>query len=852
MNCLSTIRLIFPHPVDTTAEFCIGTEVCCSVPFKGSDVLLEVPPECFTAELPPTIRAAGFCCFLRDIQSAYPVIVEDRGAALPGDDLRSYAEVDQAVRARGLAAEQEKMESEPEITFDDAAPFCRDRKFTPTYLGCGLDVRGFYLEVKSLRNGEGELDLQQWGVVFPRCHSLSNVWDGHELRIQFDLGPGEHARPAITRHLEDGSLPILHSIQHEKNIEYDMTAFAGLETQLLTPENNRGTEHSAAYAFGALSENRLPWQERAAKIASLDRSEEVILRIRVKLRNISQTPAYAFFSGAEAALPSEEFAARPPFEHGMSLIAPDRCAALTLLDGKPVHSVENSVLVWPGEERIVDMLIPNYPLPLDRARKLAQTEFSTHYQAVQKYWNDLLDRMAQVSIPEKGIHDRLRAGLLHLYLATTGEQNGILLPNVGIRYSPIGSESYPIIAAFAEAGLIDEAKRALEFFFERQNQDGSITTYSTYQNEAGPFLWTVGKVYHLCRDREWLAAHLPAIRKSCDYLIKWRRGNMDEAAKLGGYYGLAKGKVDDPVEYFHSFFLNAGSFGGLSRMADILPDIDPEYAAMLTEECRNYRQDILTALEAEEGKAPATPAENGFWVQPPPPWTGMIGDPAYHAEGGRWTYHGAVFYRTLINSDLSCGYYGVDDPRSPLMTRLLRANAWPHSVENAAFCQPYYLRHDYLHLIRGEVKSFLRIFYNQLAAMQDRETYSHWEHYFSIVHKSHEEAWFLKTIFWMLYMADGTAARLGSGIPRAWMKPGQRIAAQGLRTEFGKLDFQILPEQNRCRAEFSFEYPVERVLFRLPDHLERRPVSCTGGEYDPVTETVTVSCNSGKITLEFE
>ena len=149
MSCLSTIRLIFPHPVDTTAEFCIGTEVCCSVPFKGSDVLLEVPQKCFAAELPPTVRAAGFCCFLRDIQSAYPVIVENRGAALPGNDLRSFAEVDQAVRARGLAAEQEKMESEPEITFDDVAPFCRNRKFTPTYLGCGLDVRGFYLEVKS-------------------------------------------------------------------------------------------------------------------------------------------------------------------------------------------------------------------------------------------------------------------------------------------------------------------------------------------------------------------------------------------------------------------------------------------------------------------------------------------------------------------------------------------------------------------------------------------------------------------------------------------------------------------------------------------------------------------------------
>ena len=201
-------------------------------------------------------------------------------------------------------------------------------------------------------------------------------------------------------------------------------------------------------------------------------------------------------------------------------------------------------------------------------------------------------------------------------------------------------------------------QRALEFFFERQNPDGSITTYSTYQNEAGPFLWTVGKVFALSQDKEWLAAHLEKIRMACDYLIRWRHGNMNDAARKGGYYGLAKGKVDDPVEYFHSFFLNAGSFGGLLRMAEALREIDSEYAAMLNKECADYRADILSALEAEEAKAPATPAEDGFWVQAPPPWAGMIGDPAYHAEGGRWTYHGAVFYRTLLNSALSCGYYG--------------------------------------------------------------------------------------------------------------------------------------------------------------------------------------------------
>ena len=139
-------------------------------------------------------------------------------------------------------------------------------------------------------------------------------------------------------------------------MEYEVTAFAGLETGFLSPENNPGTDCAIAYAYGALTENRLSPEERAAQMARLDRSEEVILRLRVRLRNVSQTPAYAFFSGAEAALPSEEYAERVPFADGMSLPDPEHCAAITLLDGVPVPEVENSVLLMPGCEKIVDML----------------------------------------------------------------------------------------------------------------------------------------------------------------------------------------------------------------------------------------------------------------------------------------------------------------------------------------------------------------------------------------------------------------------------------------------------------------------------------------------------------------
>ena len=443
-NLPVAVRLVFPAPKSGICEIASGTKVLHSIPFTNADsVCVEIPETLLQAVHPLMVRAAGFCCFVRDIQSDYPVLVEDRGAALPVEDPRSYAELVQTIRDRKLLSDHAQMNAAAEASFAEVAPFCRDRKFTPTYLGCGLDVRGFYLEIKSLRNGNGERDLQQWGVVFPRCHSLASCLNGAELRIQFNLGPGQHARPDITRRLADGCLPILHSIQKEKNIEYDLTAFATFETSMLSEENNCGTEHTIAYAFGSLGENLLSAEERAQKIAELDRSEEVVLRIRVKLRNVSATPAYAFFVGAEVSLISGKHVERVPFTSGMSLVTPDLCGAVTMLDGHPIRDEENSVLIWPGKDRILDIIIPNAPVSIDRAEKMAQADFDAHLAAARNYWQGFLDRAAKVEIPEAGVCDRFKAGLLHLLLATTGEKNGLLLANVGIPTHPSARKVIP-------------------------------------------------------------------------------------------------------------------------------------------------------------------------------------------------------------------------------------------------------------------------------------------------------------------------------------------------------------------------------------------------------------------------
>src|SRR5207249_4573088 len=111
---------------------------------------------------------------------------------------------------------------------------------------------------------------------------------------------------------------------------------------------------------------------------------------------------------------------------------------------------------------------------------------------------------------------------------------------------------------------------------------------------------------------------------------------------------------------------------------------------------------------------------------------------------------------------------------------------------NVAFSQPYYSPHPWVHLRRGEVKQFLKAYYNGFASLADRETYSFWEHYFhASPHKTHEESWFLMQTRWMLYMEQGQTLKLLPGVPRAWLGNGKGIELVDAATYLGPLSFSL-------------------------------------------------------------
>ncbi|MFN2351662.1 MAG: hypothetical protein ABR497_06910, partial [Kiritimatiellia bacterium] len=188
----------------------------------------------------------------------------------------------------------------------------------------------------------------------------------------------------------------------------------------------------------------------------------------------------------------------------------------------------------------------------------------------------------------------------------------------------------------------------------------------------------------------------------------------------------------------------------------------------------------------------------------------------------------------------------VLDPNEIGVDMLIKTNQQPITRENAALSQPYYCRHDITHLRRGEVKPFLKLYYNQLTGLQDRETYTFWEHFYrGGEHKTHEEAWFLMQTRWMLYLEEGETLSLLKGVPRKWLADGQSIVLKNVASYFGHFDLRVKSKlaDDTIDASIRFAEPErcpQTIVLRVPLPDGKRITECTLGDVNQDLETVTL------------
>jgi hypothetical protein len=694
--------------------------------------------------------------------------------------------------------------------------------------------------------------------IQPRDHGYEVVLPegGKEpVRYSFMMGRGWGAVDNITRRLDEGDLPILEGTLVDDDITYEFTAFVTLESTPLTAQNVQGTHYLVAdrYGIGHMFTKEQQAQYDSLQQAEMNKAEETVLCVRAVAINTASVPRYAFLRNVSPNLGRAAWGGEAPWSFdgtkGFALYQRDRVFAVSKLNGKPLASEEVAIQLRPGETATLEINLPHRPIPGDRAAKLATMSFDDRLAQARRYWQEKLAAAAQIDLPERRITEMIRAGLLHLDLVNYGrEPHGTLAPMIGI-YTAIGSESSPIIQFMDSMGWHDEARRALAYFLDKQHEDGFIQNLGGYMLETGAALWSMGEHYRYTRDDEWVRQIEPKLLKACEFMLKWRQRNLREDLRGKGF-GLMEGKVADPEDPYHSFMLNGYAYLGMSRVAEMLQHVDPAAARRWQGGADAFKADIRAAFAEAMAKSPVVPLGDGTWCPTVPPWTESRGALLLHADGGRWFTHGTMVARDAAVGPLYLIFQEVLEPHELATDFLLDYQSELMLKRNVAYSQPYYSRHPVIHLRRGEVKPFLKAYYNTVASLADRQTYTFWEHFFhASPHKTHEEAWFLMQTRWMLWMEQGNTLKLLAGAPRAYFEDGKHIEIKGAASYFGPVNLKAESKLSDGRivatVECGLDRGLKRVELRLPHPEGRRPTSVTGGKYNPETETVTVEPFSG-------
>ncbi|NLO02826.1 MAG: hypothetical protein GX126_11005, partial [Bacteroidales bacterium] len=406
-----------------------------------------------------TVKTAEqpFSFFLRDVNKKFPVYIpEYKVVVLPGDDHRTYSEIESEISDRKLISKLRQIETEPEESFETVKNRTRNQT-VPTWLGISRDIRMFEIK-QGLEDSPAQTD-----IISPKNSSRPlTVAETNNLPVNylFTSGRGQGVEVTVKRWLEQGVLPILHSEQTDGEINYHSTSFVSLEKLPLTQNKITGTNFMVADYYSAghmFTEQQQQIVDHELQDFHQDTLEQTVLYYRIVAKNTGEVPRYAWYKTPRPGISTWD---KTPYsfdkQSGFSMYTENKVFCISKLNGEPLPDEEIAVLLQPNETATFEFYIPHSPVSVNRAHLLSAQSFNNRYTEAVSFWEGKLKKAAHINVPEKRIDEMIRAGLLHLDLITYGnEPDGTLAPLIGV-YSPIGTESSPIIQFYCSMGLHDE------------------------------------------------------------------------------------------------------------------------------------------------------------------------------------------------------------------------------------------------------------------------------------------------------------------------------------------------------------------------------------------------------------
>lgn len=756
----------------------------------------------------------------------------------------------------------EQVSRAPEQSFENVRRAIPLKPVPYMFLGVPLCRQKFTL------GANGDLILRADSLRCPGPDSERRPWNWSELIFQFASGPQptwwRNNRRVVTRSLEAGWLPVATHSWREGDISYTQTSVAA------------------------------PLAQPISSFASQDGTEPLVLATRIQLRNESASPRTAWLwlalnyarplalapDGLLRLTQPSDGTNRPGLEAVRGCFRTGGQGRLELVETGGPAAVRYQIDLAPGGSHALEFNLPY--LELLRPGELAalrQVSFSKLHPEVVGYWRERVGRGMTYEVPDLFLNEFFQASLWHALITTEIDpvtrqyQHGAATHH----YKNYLNETMMVARALEMRGEHALARRLIETFLANQSVKGlpgNFATregvlYAAHPTEPDPYtaqgynmhhgfgLWGAAEHYFWTRDAAWLVGVADKLVKGCDWVTRerqaTRRLNPDGSKPVE--YGLAPaGDLEDVEEYLYFYATDAYYHLGLKTVAQALAAVTNGPAAApalsrlaerLARETTSFRQDIQASLAESVATTPVVRLRDGTYLPFVPPrvhalthlkegWIREALYPALHLVFGE-VYEERHPFTDWMIQDLEDNVflsresgYGPPDPRANFFNL------------GGFTLQPNLPDLPLTYLKRDQVPNFLRGFYNTAWASLYPETmcFAEWVPAFGKgsgpLYKTPDECKFVQWMGAMLVLERDGGLELGLGVPRAWMRPGQRVRLQRAATWFGSLDLNILShaDTGEIRASVRLRKTDSprhlRLRLRHPDGRPLRAASVNG------------------------
>ncbi|HEY9172032.1 MAG TPA: NPCBM/NEW2 domain-containing protein [Verrucomicrobiae bacterium] len=489
-------------------------------------------------------------------------------------------------------------------------------------------------------------------------------------------------------------------------------------------------------------------------------------------------------------------------------------------------------------------------LPTQAATKLDALDAARLRAATEAYWNAALATAMQITTPDPLLNDVIRSSQVRCLIDARSETDGerVAAWIAAVSYGPLESESHSVIRGMDFFGHDDFTRRSLNFFIQRYNTNGFLTTgYTTFGTAW--HLWTLGEHYQLTHDKEWLRQIAPEIARVGHWIVR----QTDKTKKRDAYgqplpeFGLMPpGVLADWNSFAYHFAMNAYYMAALRELGNALGDIRHPDAGFFKKRAAELRANTLRAYAWTQSRSPALALRDGTWIPHYPSQVhspGKLGDFFPGQDAGRsWCYDVELGAHQLVPT-------GVLDPRSREVERMMDhmedvqflADGWfdyPAAMNRGDWfnlggfskVQPYYTRNCEVYALRDDVKPFIRSYFNSIASLLNPEVLTFWEHFrhSGAWDKTHETGYFLHQTRTMVVQERGDELWLAPFVTDQWLKDGARISVKNAPTRFGKVSYEVNSRLAQGFIQVQVDPPARerprQIVLRLR-HPEGKPIA---------------------------